>query len=71
MSNLDFAIGALKATLSIISSSRPASAKQLTEKGNALIGVSRAITILGEYKHQDEREERKKMKKLGFKNIKL
>jgi hypothetical protein len=71
MSNLEFPIRALQATLSIISAGRPKSAKDFTEKGNQLIGIDRAIKILGEYKHSDEREERKKEKKLNSKNIKL
>ena len=62
MSNLDWAIGALKITLTVISKRHPRSTEELTKKANQVDGVNRAIAILGEYKHQDEREERKKMK---------
>ena len=62
MSNLKFPIDALKLTLTIISTGNPMSAKGIKSKVNQMDGMKRAITILGEYKHQDEREERKKMK---------
>ena len=63
MSNLKFPIEALKLTLTIISSGNPMSTEGLKSKVNQMDGMQRAITILGEYKHQDEREERKKEKK--------
>lgn len=71
MSNLNYAINALKLTLTIISTGNPRSAKGRKSKVNQMDGMQRAIRILGEYKHADEREERKKMKKLGFMKVKL
>ena len=71
MSNLKFPIDALKLTLTIISTGNPTSAEGLKSKVNQMDGMQRAIRILGEYKHSDEREERKKMKKLGFVKIKI
>ena len=71
MSNLKYPIYLLIIKLSKLSQSDPILAKEMTNKAEKLNGLNRAICILKEYKHQDEREERKKMKKLGFVRIKL
>ena len=74
MSNLDWAIGALKLTLTIISKRHPESAAELTKKANQADGVNRAISILKDEKKKDEREERGKKEREvlleKYKNIK-
>ena len=60
MSNLKFPIDALKLTHTIISTGNPKSAEGIRSKVNQMDGMLRAIRILGEYKHADEKEERKR-----------
>lgn len=60
MSNLEWAIGALKLTLTIISKRHPRSHEELTRKANQADGVNRAISILKNEKKKDELEEREK-----------
>lgn len=60
MSNLDWAIGALKITLTVITKRHPKSPEELIKKANQLDGVNRAISILRDEKKKDEIKEREK-----------
>ena len=73
MSNLDYPISVLEEAGSRISYVLQVTGVNQIQRTNQLDGIRRAIIILGEYKHQDEREERKKEKKkiANDKNIKL
>lgn len=64
MSNLDQPISLLVAEGGKITTSSTPPGKAHVKQMNKLIGINRAIRILGEYKHRDEREERKKERKL-------
>ena len=73
MSNLDYPIALLEDEGTKFSTALQLSGVNQIQRTHQLDGIRRAIIILGEYKHSDEREERKKEKKkiVNSKNIKL
>ena len=66
MSDLDYPISVLIAERKEIASSLQRHGDDITKKRELLDGIKRAVIILGEYKHQDEREERKKEKAIAY-----
>jgi hypothetical protein len=70
MSNLDYPISILVAEGGKITTTPTSPGKAHVKQMNKLIGINRAIRILGEYKHADEREKEDKTNSL-CKKIKL